>query len=456
MPASGKSSRRHLALVLRVASIAAMIAGAIAWPVFMFLRPDFGSGPVVGSLALAAAGAITLLRLSASGGWMPRRKQGPERQDLADQFLILLGVFFTFMPMGLIGMMVPTNPGNWFAIVLISGFAGVCSMGWASAFVLRRYWILLIVVPVQYLVPRYVFNWLGNQGYFGTGTGLSLLQTKLTMAVVAIGSLIIGYITVILLARRHEQRGAKAKAELDVAVEIHRSLVPAIDTTAGSIEVLARSRASDTMGGDLVDVIVRGPGAPGDARLEVDAILADVSGHGVGAGIVMGMLKSSARTLLRRRPSVESLLGDVNVVLSDLTRSDMFATMVFVRVEGDGSIEYGLAGHLPIMHHRAASGRLDDHPNDALPLGVDPGETFVAGCDTLAPGDTLVVITDGLTEVQNAAGRELGLAAMREVVRANAARPLRELYDAIIAAASRHGPQIDDQSVLLIRRRAVG
>ncbi|MCC6229508.1 MAG: serine/threonine-protein phosphatase [Phycisphaerales bacterium] len=184
-----------------------------------------------------------------------------------------------------------------------------------------------------------------------------------------------------------------------------------------------------------------------------DIILADVSGHGVGAGIVMGMLKSSARTLLRSSPSVQQLLTDLNVVLSDLTKPNMFATMAIVRLSPGCAFEYGLAGHLPIFHFRAASADVIDHPNQSLPLGIEPDERFEVGASALARGDTLLIITDGLMEVQDASGREFGLAALRDLFNKNATRPLAEVRDVILAAALAHGAQTDDQSLVLIRAR---
>ncbi len=357
--------------------------------------------------------------------------------------LILAGVFFTFFPMGLIAMMIPDRPGSWRGIFTIALFCGLIAVGWASAFVLGRRWILALVAPVQLVVPFYVFPWLGRLGWFDGTTGLRPTGTRLVLMILAVASMIIGYILVVRLARRLESDGARSRAELDIASSIHKSLVPDIALDRAGVEILGTSRPSSDMGGDLIDA-----GVAGD---RTDVILADVSGHGVGAGIVMGMLKSSARTLLRSSPSVEQLLTDLNVVLSDLTKPNMFATMAVVRLHPGGAFEFGLAGHLPIFHFRANSSDVVDLPNQSLPLGIEPDERFEVGASTLARGDTLLLITDGLMEVQDAAGREFGLASLRELFKNNATRPLAEIRDAILAAAGAHGTQIDDQSLVLVR-----
>lgn len=359
--------------------------------------------------------------------------------------LILAGVFFTFFPMGLIAMMIPDRPGSWRGIFTIALFCGLIAVGWASAFVLGRRWILAVVAPVQLAVPFYVFPWLGRLGWFDGATGLRPNGTRSILMILAVASMIVGYILVVRLARRLESDGARSRAELDIASSIHKSLVPDIALDRAGVEILGTSRPSSDMGGDLIDASVAGD--------RTDIILADVSGHGVGAGIVMGMLKSSARTLLRSSPSVQQLLTDLNVVLSDLTKPNMFATMAVVRLLPGGAFEFGLAGHLPIFHFRATSNDVVDLPNQSLPLGIEPDERFDVGASTLARGDTLLLITDGLVEVQNAAGREFGLAALRELFRKRATRPLAEVRDSILAAALAHGTQVDDQSLVLIRAR---
>lgn len=365
--------------------------------------------------------------------------------DPSNHPLILCGVFFTFFPMGLIGMMVPDQPGSWRGILTIAVFCGLIAVGWASAFVLQRRWLLAIVVPLQYVIPRYFFRWIGSQGWFAGSTGLRPGDTRIVLMIAAISSMVVGYVMAMRVSRRLERAAERSRAELDIASSIHKSLVPDIALDRPGLEVLGTSRPSSEMGGDLIDAAIAGD--------RTDIILADVSGHGVGAGIVMGMLKSSARTLLRSSPSVQQLLTDLNVVLSDLTKPNMFATMAIVRLSPGGAFEFGLAGHLPIFHFRAASADVIDHPNQSLPLGIEPDERFEIGGATLARGDTLLLITDGLMEVQDAAGREFGLAALRELFRKNATRPLAEVRDAILAAASAHGTQIDDQSLVLIRAR---
>lgn len=185
----------------------------------------------------------------------------------------------------------------------------------------------------------------------------------------------------------------------------------------------------------------------------LDVYLADVSGHGVKAGLVMGMVKSAIRMRQRSAPSLDVMVSDLNAVLADLMMADMFATMACVRLFKSGAetrAEFALAGHWPILHV-SAQGQLRELPNEHLPLGVDSSELFQSGMVTLHTGDLLVLMTDGLIEVQNSGGKELGFGVFKNLITRERARPLAELHDAILGLARQHGQQLDDQSLVLIR-----
>lgn len=370
---------------------------------------------------------------------------GMRQRALRDQIWALVGVFFSFMPIGLIFMTVPEKPGGWLAIWIIAIYTGLNSVAWASTFMFRKLWFLFIIIPSHYLIPRYVMPWIGKTGTFEASTGLTPVATRSVLVLCATVSLVAGFIILMKLVRKFERDGGKAKAELAVASMIHKTLVPDVDISSSGVRVLGSSRASNTMGGDLIDAVIGKDG--------VDVLLADVSGHGVGAGIVMGMVKASARTLLAGGPTLDRYLTELNRVLCELTSPEMFATAACVRVvkeRGEWQASYALAGHHPILLRRAG-GEIVELPNDALPLGIDAGERVQAGEVDLAAGDTIMMLTDGLIEVQDTSGRELGFGLLRDVFADRGGGDLAGARDAILGEAARHGPAIDDQSIILIR-----
>lgn len=376
-----------------------------------------------------------------------------------DNRLLYLGVALLFAPLGImisfIGKPVPT----WSAGLCLAVFSGVVATGWAFSFATRRFWLLALVIPFSIFAPNPIFSNAFRLGMFSPGSGVKEVWRAVILVCMAVLFLSVGFVCMIMFVRRKEAAGARASAELELARGVHDALVPGVDFAGPPVGVLGVSSPSDEMGGDLIDLVVRD--APTGTRHEVDVYLADVSGHGVAAGIVMGMLKSAIRTSLRHPCPLGALVDDLNSVLSDLTQPHMFATLACVRCTARASpavqieVEYALAGHLPILIIRADGGVEELH-NQALPLGVVPGERCASGRTTLAHGDLLAMYTDGLNESRDQNGRELGLPAVRDIIvraatGAGASAPLRTIHDAVLAAVRARAAQTDDQSLVLIR-----
>lgn len=362
--------------------------------------------------------------------------------------LLYLGVVFTFAPIGSVVLMAGNEPPGWIVGVISMALAGVISIAWTFTISSGRYYLFVLVLPLTFLLHRIVFAHMLAHVRVG---GTRLLELGLHehagtrqsyLALMSLVSLVIGYSLTVRLTRRWERMSARERAELEVAERVHRSLVPDVDVRACGARIVGRSVPSSEMGGDLIDVVVRDGAA--------DVFLADVSGHGVGAGIVMGMVKSSIRTTLVGESSLDEVLSRVNRVLVELTRSDMFATLACVRVHADGRVEHALAGHLSILCVRAG-GAVEEFENQSLPLGIDEGERFVVGSSRMSAGDTLVLYTDGLIEVPGVDGTLLGLARFREIVLAHARGEIDRAIDAIVSEVRAFGPGRDDQSLVLVR-----
>ena len=212
------------------------------------------------------------------------------------------------------------------------------------------------------------------------------------------------------------------------------------------VELYGRSDAGSEMGGDLLDVH--------EADAAVTLFLADVSGHGVAAGVMMGMVKSAIRDGPRTGADLSVLLNDLNEVVCELTRPGMFVTFSCLRFDGTNRVQYALAGHLPILCVRRGGRVVEKLPNDSLPLGVLPEEKFAANTAECGPGDLFVLLTDGLTETMNKAGQLFGDDRIDSILVANADRPLAEIHSALLNAVRGHSPQGDDQTVFLARVRA--
>jgi len=238
-------------------------------------------------------------------------------------------------------------------------------------------------------------------------------------------------------------RYLRAQAEIALARDIHRVLVPVVTAAHGEYEFFGFSKPSGDVGGDLVDVVGDDGGWIG--------YVADVSGHGVGAGVVMAMFKSAVRMRLMTAGSVANLLVDINRVLIPLKASNMFVTAACVRSGGRDTLECAVAGHLPIV--RIRGGVPEEVTTPQLAVGMLDAVDFQASIVECRCGDLLVLMTDGITEVFDNEQRELGFEHATQLVAAHSTQPLAEIAERLVAAARAHGAQLDDQTVLLIRRR---
>jgi serine phosphatase RsbU (regulator of sigma subunit) len=282
--------------------------------------------------------------------------------------------------------------------------------------------------------------------------GLKQLQMRIVASGVGcIFSLSAGYALFIVLINREGARYFRMKAEMDLAAEIHKQLVPPIAAAAGGFEFYGRSEASSEVGGDLIDVVVTGGSEEGANEPRWVAYIADVAGHGVAPGVVMGMVKSAARMQLTApADGAGAFLDRLNAVLYPLRAPQMFVTFAYVAAAADG-LEYGVAGHPAILH--ATAGGVKELASENLPLGILPENRFITGRTRCAPGDLLLMLTDGLLEVEDKAGNEFGGERVKELLQQNAGRPLEQIAGAITGAVQQHGGRNDDQSLLLIRCR---
>ena len=165
----------------------------------------------------------------------------------------------------------------------------------------------------------------------------------------------------------------------------------------------------------------------------------------------MGMCKSAMQMRAHGAGGIGPLLEDVHAVLMPLKPSATFVTVACVRGGVDDCLECAVAGHLPIL--RVRNGKVEEVTEPQLALGMFDGTTFGSKTVDAQPGDLFALLTDGIVEVFDGENRELGLDWAKQVLAAKAAdRPLAAIADRLFGGARAHGPQLDDQTLLLIRR----
>lgn len=252
----------------------------------------------------------------------------------------------------------------------------------------------------------------------------------------------LGYACFVYATIAESKRYFRVHLEMELAGEIHNVLVPPIESRIGGFEFYGRARPSGKVGGDLIDIA--------GSKDHWVAYVADVSGHGVAPGVVMGMVKSAARMLLSSGDDTDRLLPRLNEVLYPLKKPDMFVTCSFLAKNREG-LRVGLAGHPAILHFSGRTGEVTRLESPNLPLGILPEGRFASSDIPVGHGDVFALYTDGFLETANAAGEEFGLNRLEAEFQRQGGQPLDVICRVLQESVSRHGEQSDDQSLLLIR-----
>jgi hypothetical protein len=254
-----------------------------------------------------------------------------------------------------------------------------------------------------------------------------------------------GYVLFITFFGMEGKRFFAAHTEIELASAIQRKLVPTVAIKAKGFEIYGLSRPSGAVGGDLFDIV--------QTKDAICAYLADVAGHGVPAGVLMSMVKSAVRTRVASiGAQCEGLLGTLNEVLTPLTDSNVYATFAVVVITGELRLQFALAGHLPLLHLQRHSGRLERCAIENLPIAMFSGAAFRTAEFECDPGDVVALVTDGLTEIFDRNGGELGLEYIERILIESGSSPLPEIANEIFRSAETFGKITDDRTLLLLRR----
>ncbi|WP_353063862.1 PP2C family protein-serine/threonine phosphatase [Tunturibacter psychrotolerans] len=309
---------------------------------------------------------------------------------------------------------------------------------------------LVGLLVLQFFTTR-INTHLANWMISSLGLKLVPSESGIHFAATAMMSVIIlSYVFFVVYIRREGNESFRLRNELELAHGIQKTLVPPLELRTSRFEIYGVSHPSEKVGGDLVDAIFL---PNGDAI----AYVADIAGHGLPAGILMGMLKTATRTALLDAEGSEPhrtlpvLLDRLNRVLPEVKEPHMYATFTGFRLGADGSVFYALAASPPILQWHASERTLSHTEESQFPLGLLPVSSFDGQRLEVASGDLLVVATDGILEVCNKPPEEFGVERLKQVIAANAENPLPELAATILAAARGFGPQLDDQTILIVR-----
>ncbi len=250
------------------------------------------------------------------------------------------------------------------------------------------------------------------------------------------------------LLHRQVLEKQRIEDQLSVAREVQFGLLPGAPPRLAGYDVAALNLPTHAIGGDYYDYVPLGEN-------RIGVVVADVSGKGIPAALIMATFRAALRTEMKRETDLRAVAARLNEVVLEFRDAARFVTAVCCVLDtASGELRYVNCGHNPPLLLRG-TGASRTLRLGGFALGLRAAESFEAGSETLAPGDTLVLYTDGAVEPANAANVEFGIERLEAAVRASAGRPaseaLRGVVDATRAFSGRDG--YDDDFTLVVLHR---
>ena len=236
--------------------------------------------------------------------------------------------------------------------------------------------------------------------------------------------------------------------DLDLAREIQQGLFPKVSPHVPGYEIHGWNRPADETGGDFFDYLTLRDG-------RVAVVLADATGHGIGAALVMAQARSLLRAMFSVSADLRQIAASVNALLANDLRDDRFLTaFVGLLDPRQHRMEYISGGQGPLLI--VSESGVESRPANALPFAIDSElELLSEECIEFSPGSLLVLLTDGFFEAGDARDEQFGEERIQEICRAQRAASLPELIGSLTGAVQVYSqglPQADDWTALLVRR----
>jgi sigma-B regulation protein RsbU (phosphoserine phosphatase) len=256
------------------------------------------------------------------------------------------------------------------------------------------------------------------------------------------------YTAAVCLDHYSDEERRRLESELELSQVVQRALLPQQIPNIQGVELAAFSRPSEIIGGDYFDFFHFRDGTPG-------LVIADVSGHGVSAGMLMSSLQTAIRTMAPETDVPGEILERVNRFYIHNINFTTFVTVFLARYDpSTRTLTYVNAGHNPPAVRRKSDSMITWLRPTAPAIGL--AEEFRARMEVISfeEGDSLLLYTDGVTEVLNFSNEEFGQERLAVLVQQNGDRPAPDLLQAVRRAVSAFGgerPLMDDVTMVALR-----
>ena len=195
-----------------------------------------------------------------------------------------------------------------------------------------------------------------------------------------------------------EEEGRRYQQELSIAATIQQRLMTVTIPELSFASLSAKNLPCRDIGGDFFDVVTNEDG--------LTIVVTDVSGKGISAAILASILQGMIYAQIVARVHLAEIAAAANRFLCQRVLGEKYATVVILRLNPLGEVEYVNCGHIqPLTVHE---GQVERHTSSNLPVGLLADATYETARIQLLPGDRVVLVTDGVTEAEDAAGEFFG------------------------------------------------
>ncbi len=249
-----------------------------------------------------------------------------------------------------------------------------------------------------------------------------------------------------------EQLG-RLQEDMGLAGKIQLALLPKQDLSFAGYDTHFRYEPAGPVSGDYCDLVTRSDGDGGGPRESLLFVVGDVSGKGFAASLLMAQMNAAFRSLVGTGLSVEQLVERANRLLFESKIPSHYVTLVCGLADASGAVTITNAGHCPPLIVRER--QVATVEPTAFPVGMFGGEAFTTTRLDLAPGESLFIYTDGLSEARGQENAEYGTERLTRLLHEHRREPARRLAARAIedmTAFLGGSPRHDDLTILVVRR----
>jgi preprotein translocase subunit Sss1 len=350
--------------------------------------------------------------------------------------IFVLAIFFLFSGIGFIIDLLTQGSYSEKLLIMNVLFSGIVAVFYVYSFT-KNLKFLPVTIIFQIVVGTLIWREASQPllAEFPQRAYMDAIGILITM--------VLGYILLVVFINKEGIKNLRLQAEMNLAQELHSNLVPKIEFVNSRFEIFGISNPTDEVGGDLVDSF--------ENETAHTFYIADVSGHGVAAGSMMGMFKSTIRVLLNKDVPLGSILNDTSTTMYNLKKKNMFLTCAALKFNSNNTAEFTTAGHLPILRLEEDSDNFEELLIKQVPIAAIKDFNYTTGSTEWKKNDLFILLTDGITETLNSKGEYFGMGKVKQIILNNRNDELSSIYEKINNELVSFGKQNDDQTILLIR-----